>query len=52
MGPACYCSITPQSGLASKTFIDVEVKVIDVDYHGNLGIVSSNLGCEDFEIKM
>ena len=47
-----YGGIAPLLGLTLKIFIDIGVGVIDLDYRGELGIISFNF-CEDnFEIKM
>ena len=47
-----YARIAPKSGLALKKFIDVGVGVVDSDYCGKVGVVLSNHGDQDFQVKM
>ena len=47
-----YARIAPRLGLALKKFINVELGVVNSDYHGEVGVVLFNHGDEDFEVKI
>ena len=47
-----YARITPRSGLALKKFIGVGASVVNSDYRGEVGVILSNHGNKDFEVKM
>ena len=46
-----YARIAPRSGLALKHSIQVEARVIDSDYRGNIGVILFNHSNVDFNIR-
>ncbi len=46
-----YGRIAPRSGLAFKKGIDTCAGVIDSDYRGDVGLLLSNAGTDDFQIQ-
>ena len=47
-----YARITLHSGLAIRNFIDVGVRVVDLDYWGEIKVVLFNHSAEDFNVQV